>query len=156
MSTEPTGEDTWAALRFLMGEWVAEGDPSQGKGGFSLTPDLQGKILVRKNHAEYEATAERPAIVHDDLMIIYPEATGSHLRASYFDNEGHVIHYAVLPLEDGKAVEFLSDASPVHPSYRLTYVEQRVGRVLLRFEIAPPGVPPTFSTYIESTVRRES
>ena len=30
---------------------------------------------------------------HSDLLYIYPE--GSGFKAIYFDNEGHVIHYAI-------------------------------------------------------------
>ena len=71
-STEPAaGDDPWACYRFLIGEWAGEGSgqPGQGKGAFSLAPDLQGKILLRKNHAEYPASGDRPAAAHDGVEL---------------------------------------------------------------------------------------
>src|SRR5712692_4440664 len=65
--------DDWGPLQFLVGQWTGEGggEPGQGSGSFSFTPDLQGKILVRKNVAEYPPSKEKPAYRHDDLMVIY-------------------------------------------------------------------------------------
>src|SRR5205823_11916691 len=52
----------WAAYRFLLGEWIGEGKggPGQGKGAFSFTTELQGKVLVRRNRADYPAAGGRP------------------------------------------------------------------------------------------------
>src|SRR5260370_40721078 len=61
-------DDPWDPFRFLIGDWVGEGKEGQGSGYFSLTPDLQGKVLVRKNHAELPAANGRPAAVHANLM----------------------------------------------------------------------------------------
>src|SRR6266849_4941025 len=114
LAQQPKERDPWSSLRFLIGEWVGEGGggPGQGTGVFSFQPDLDGKILVRKNHSEYPATKDRPAFSHDDLMIVYPETAGAPLRAVYFDTEGHVIQYAIGGSADGSSVRFLSDASP--------------------------------------------
>jgi hypothetical protein len=51
-------------LRFLIGEWegAGGGGPGLGKGTFSFALDLQDKVIVRRNHAEYPATAGRPAV----------------------------------------------------------------------------------------------
>jgi len=59
-------------LRFLIGEWegVGGGGPGEGKGVFSFAFDLQNKAIVRKNYAEYPATASRPAVRHEDLIVI--------------------------------------------------------------------------------------
>jgi len=75
----------WAPLAFLLGVWLGEGggDPGQGTGWFSFLPDLQGKILVRKNHADYPASADWPAFAHDDLLIVYKDVLGGALRAIY-------------------------------------------------------------------------
>jgi hypothetical protein len=150
---QPAKQDQrWAPLGFLIGEWTGEGGggPGQGSGGFSFLPDQDGKILIRKNLANYPATKDKPAYSHTDLMIIYYDAA---LRAIYFDDEGHTIHYTVEPSADGNSVQFLSDASASQPRYRLTYRKTGNDRVAIRFEIAPPG--KEFATYIEATARRK-
>jgi hypothetical protein len=146
----------WAPFSFLLGEWIGEGGggPGQGSGSFSFTVDLQEKILVRKNRAEYPATKERPAYSHSDLMIIYPQPGGNRLRGMYFDNEGHVIDYAIEPSEDRNAVQFRSEASASSPGFRLTYKKTGAETLALTFEIAPPGKPNGFAPYIEATARR--
>jgi hypothetical protein len=144
----------WAPLAFLIGDWVGEGGggPGQGSGEFSFHLDLGGAILIRKNISHYPATKDKPAYAHTDLMIIYFEST---LRAIYFDDENHTIHYAVEPLADGKGVRFLSDAVATQPRYRLTYRKTGDDRVAIQFEIAPADHPEAFSSYIEATARRE-
>jgi hypothetical protein len=139
-------------LEFLVGDWVGEGSgqPGQGAGGTSVHWDLNHKILVRKNFADYPAANGRPAVSHQDLMTIYPEAGG--LRAIYFDNEGHVIHYAVTDSASG--TEFLSDLQPGAPRYRLTYKKSGSG-LKISFDIAPPGKADEFKTYTEGTLRRK-
>src|ERR1700757_5144742 len=109
---------SWEDWKFLLGEWTAgesSGAPGQAsKGGFTLAPDLGGQVLVRRNHAEYPASGGRPAIVHDDLMIIYhvPSGVGKFAtKAFYDDNEGHAIHYNVNFSPDKKKVIFLSEPS---------------------------------------------
>lgn len=153
-----TAQDLWADWRFLLGEWTAgesSGVPGQAsKGGFILAPDLGGKILLRKNHAEYPAANGRPAFSHDDLMIIYRE--GNAIRAFYDDNEGHAIHYGVTISADKKQIVFLSDQSAPGPQYRLTYEDLQAGAVKVIFEIAPPDKPGQFAKYVEATVRRKS
>ena len=147
---------TWAPLSFLLGEWIGEGGggPGQGSGGFSFTFDLQKTIVVRKNHAEYPATKERPAYSHSDLMIIYPQPGGDRLRGMYFDNEGHVIDYTVEASKDRNEVQFRSEATPSSPGFRLTYKKTGADTLTLKFEIAPPGKPDAFSAYIEASARR--
>ena len=154
---QSTSEHAWTALHALLGRWVGEGEggPGEGTGWFSFTPDVQEQVLVRKNHADYPATADRPAFSHDDLMIIYRDSPAKELRAIYFDNEGHVIHYTVTVLEGGRTIQFLSAVSPSSPGYRLTYNLTSRNTLTLTFEIAPPGMPPTFSTYIEARAQRE-
>ncbi len=72
-----------------MGEWVGSGQPGQGGGTFSFKPDLDQKILVRKSHSEYPASANKPEIIHDDLMVVYLDNPENRNKAIYFDNEGH-------------------------------------------------------------------
>lgn len=147
-----SGMEGW---RFLMGEWVGEGggQPGQGSGWFSFLPDLQQKVLVRRNHSEFPAQGGRPAAVHDDLMVVWREGADA-TRAIYFDNEGHVIRYTVELAADARSAVFVSEPG-AGPRFRLTYRETEPGRVSLKFEIAPPDKPDAFSLYIESTARRK-
>jgi hypothetical protein len=146
----------WGPVEYLVGNWTGEGGggPGQGSGSFSFKPDLQGKILVRKNRAEYPATKERPAFLHDDLMVIYRDAPDAALRAIYFDSEGHTIRYEVQRPSDGSEVVFVSGAEQSAPRYRLTYTRVDQDRLKIKFEVAPPGKPEQFATYIEAGARR--
>jgi hypothetical protein len=150
-------DDPWSDFRFLIGEWAGEGDgaPGKGSGGFSLAPELGGKILVRKNRAEYPAAGGRPATMHEDLMVIHPSKDGHGARASYWDNEGHVIAYSVTPIEGGKGLTFLSDVGPGEPRFRLSYLKVDNDVVTIKFEIAPPGKADGFKTYLEAKARRK-
>src|SRR5260370_6189124 len=80
-------------LQFLVGNWTGEGggEPGQGSGSFTFAPDLQGKILVRKNVAEYPPSNGKPAYRHDDLMVVYHDYAARRLRAIYFDSEDHAL-----------------------------------------------------------------
>lgn len=128
----PANTDAWNALGSLVGTWSGEGtgDPGPGTGGFSFAWDLQEKILVRKSHADYPATKDRPAFSHQDLMIVYREPDSGLPKAVYFDNEGHVINYAVTASPDAKSIVFLS-------------------------ELAPPDKHDSFKTCIRAAARRQ-
>jgi hypothetical protein len=144
----------WSTLEFLIGRWTGEGttaDQGSGAGAFSFTPDLQGKVLLRRNFAEYPKKNDKPAYRHDDLMIIYHDGTAHDLRAIYFDNEEHMIHYAIKPA--GNSAVFLSEGPQDAPRFRLTYTSAGPDRLKLKFEIAPPG--KDFVTYIEATAHRD-
>ena len=145
-------------LNFLLGDWVAEGGggPGQGTGGFSFAPDLQGTIVIRKNYAEYPATKDKAAYRHDDLMVVYKDPSNKQLRATFFDNEGHVINYGVHSGADGNTIEFLSDLATSSPRYRLSYQKTGADTLKLRFEIAPAATPDLFKTYIEASARRKA
>lgn len=144
--------DPYGAVRFLMGDWVADGPAAAGSGHFEFTRDLQGNIIVRRNHSESPSAGDRQTANHDDLMVIYRESGGT--RAIYFDNEGHVIRYTV---EAGgpDAVTFLSEAAAGAPRYRLSYKKLPDGRLSGKFEVAPPGKPEEFKTYLEWTAKRK-
>ena len=145
--------DDWGPVSFLIGKWTGEGSgqPGDGTGSFTLLPDLQGKVLVRKSFAEYPAANGRPASRHDDLMIVYRAEGSGDLRATYYDSEGHVIAYMVKAVEGG--VAFVSDAAATQTRYRLTYYAAGKDRARLKFEIAPPG--KDFAQYIDAGIRRE-
>ena len=149
-------DDLWEPFRFLIGDWVGEGKEGQGSGYFSLTPDLQGKVLLRKNHAELPAANGRPAAVHEDLMVIYKSEDGKSHKAIYFDSEDHVINYTVTSSPDKQTLTFISAAAPHAPPFRLSYQKKAEDRVGIKFEIAPPGKPEEFNTYLEGKARKKS
>jgi hypothetical protein len=116
---------------------------------------LQRKILVRKSYADYPASKDRPAFRHDDLTIVYQQPGTDRLHAVYFDNEGHVIEYAVDVSGDRSTVQFLSELAPSSPRFRLIYRRTGDETVAIKFEISPPGKPDSFSTYLEARARRK-
>jgi hypothetical protein len=146
----------WGPVEYLVGDWTGEGGggPGQGSGSFSFKPDLQGKILLRKNRAEYPASKDRAAVVHEDLMVVYRDAPDAAPRAIYLDSEGHTIRYDVRAPADGGEVVFVSGPEPSAPRYRLTYIRVDQDRLKIRFEIAPPGHSEQFATYIEASAHR--
>jgi hypothetical protein len=154
-NAQQTAANTWAKWQFLIGEWDGQGTgkPGEGAGGFTLQPDLDAKVLVRKNHADYPAPDGRPAFSHNDLMVIYTEEKKPH--AIYFDNEGHVINYAVAFNDSTGAIVFISGSSAQGPHFKLTYTPVTTNKVSIKFEIAPAGKPDSFSTYIEASAVRK-
>lgn len=157
VGAQQTPPVAWEPLRFLVGQWTGEGtaDTKQaGAGSCSFEPDLQTKVLVRRNHAEYPASDGHSAITHDDIMIIYPDPFLHQLRAFYTDNEGHVIHYTVTAASDGKSVVFLGDPDLGHPRYRLTYAITQPGHMTISLEMASPAKPDQFQKIIEGRMKR--
>jgi hypothetical protein len=141
-------------LAFLLGEWAADGGgtPGAASGTARFAQALQGTVIVRTSYAEYSATAERPATRHDDLMVIFA-AAGGGAQADYYDNEGHVIHYAVdAPRPRG--ARFLSEPRPGAPRFRLTYTLDADGVLRGEFAIAAPGKPDEFAPYLTWTSHR--
>ena len=106
---------------------------------------------VRKNFAEFPATNGKPASRHDDLMVVYRDEASHGLRATYYDNEGHTIPYAVTASAGN--VVFLSDGPATAMRFRMTYSATAPGQVKIKFELAPPG--KDFSTYIEAAAHRD-
>ena len=144
----------WARWGFLLGEWkdAGSGDPGGGSGGSRFALELDGKILVRHNRADYPAKSGRPAVAHRDLLIVYPGTCDSLFRASYFDNEGHVIQYRVVVPATGGRLVFDSDGAEPGPRFRLTYETQADGGVAVAFFTAPPG--GELKRYVSGTLRR--
>jgi len=133
-------------LAFMVGDWRAVGDSTgAGAGGdSSIQPDLQGRILIRRDHVLTAAGA-----AFDIYMPIY--ADGDRVKAELIDTEGHTIHYAVTP-GPGPSAVFESPAAGAAPGFRLTYAVSGFGRLHIRFEIAPPG--GVYKTYTEGDVAR--
>ena len=140
-----------APLAFLLGEWDALPDGAGGSGSCTFALELQDRVIVRTNHAAAPAAGGRPASVHDDLMVIYEE--GNVLKADYYDSEAHQIRYVVSAPGPDRAV-FLADATAAAPGYRLTYWLEKPGIVRGQFEIAAPGKPGAFTTYLSWGMKR--
>jgi hypothetical protein len=153
---QPPPTNVWKDFDFLVGDWtwVGGGQPGQGKGVSTFRPELGGTVLVRKTHLDYPATKERGAFAHDDLIYVYHDPQDNSVRAIFFDGEGHVIRYAVTVASDGNSVEFLSDAAPGGTRCRMTYARTGADSVSEKFEIAPPGKPNDFASYVEFIAKR--
>lgn len=133
---------------FLLGEWTSSGtgQPGDSTGVAAFTRELQDRVIVRRSYAEYPGTPGKGKSRHDDYLILYASA-GAGVRADYWDNEGHVIRYAVLSPGPGRAV-FVSDASSGEPRFRLSYRLEATGVLGGEFAIAPPGAPDAFKAYL--------
>lgn len=142
----------WAKWDWLIGDWAGEGsgNPGQGSGIFSLKPDLDNTILIRKNHSEYPATKEQPKIIHDDIMIIYSGITGNESKAIYFDNEGHTINYSIKYTDS--SLVMTSDKIADLPVFRLTYYLIDKRTINVKFEMSKDG--EIFATYTEGKCRK--
>jgi hypothetical protein len=151
------GDDGWKDFRFLIGDWTGEGGggPGQGSGAFSFQLDVERKVLLRRNVADYPASPGRPAAHHEDLMLIYAEAAGQAPVAVYVDSEGHAIHYQTESSSNPPVVRFVSRANGGLPGYRLTY--RRTGEDTLagQFEVAPPDQPEAYKQYLTWTAKRK-
>ena len=139
-----------APLQFLVGDWEVFAKPGNPSGWFSIRPDVQGSILLRRNHSESPAANGRPAGSHDDLMVVFHDGSPAVVRAIYFDSEGHTIRYTA-DVSTARQVTFVSDASAPGPRYRLSYRSNPNGTLDGKFEVAPPGKPDAFTTYFAWT-----
>ena len=140
----------------LVGEWAGDGSgsPGSGTGTSSFQFDLQKQVLVRRSHSEYPALGGRPATVHDDLMVIYP-GTGEEARATYFDNEGHVIEYTATWSAGGDTLTFLSKPTSGTPQFRLIYKRLDAQTLSVAFEMAAPGQTGAFKPYVSGKLKRK-
>lgn len=144
----------WGKWNQLIGTWQGEGKGEPGKGGgtFSFAFDLDKKIIVRKSHSEYPATADKPKIVHDDLMIIYLDVAQNPTKAVYFDNEGHIINYKITYTDS--TIVLSSEKVGNAPIFRLTYEILDKKTINAKFEISPDG--EKFATYIEGKCKKQN
>ena len=110
-------------------------DPTSWK--ILLGRELNGHVLAR--HATNDPACKAPSnfdCAHSDLLYVFRDVPGSALKADYFDNEGHVIHYDVST-PTPTSVMFLSAASP-GPQFRLSY-ELTAGVMTGKFQMHMPG-----------------
>jgi hypothetical protein len=126
-------------LAFLEGTWGANTElGATSSGTYTFAKELAGHILARRS---VSANCNGPAgfnCDHKDLLFIYPD--GEALKAIYFDNEGHVIHYAVST-PSPTTVVFLSDR------FRLVY-ERKDAVMSGKFQMRMPG-QTEWKSYLE-------
>jgi hypothetical protein len=151
-------KDPWAPFRFLLGDWAGVGSGKPGEastGSTTFSLDLDGKVLVRNNRAEYAPKpGEKIGAVHKDLLIIYRQPGSGEFRAIYFDNEGHVIDYSVtLPAEQSSVV-FDSAALEKGPRFRLVYRLNKEGALSVEFLVGPPGGEP--KSYVTGLLKKKT
>ena len=106
--------------------------------------------MVRTNHADTPAANGRPAAKHDDLMVVYKD--GSTIKADYWDNEDHAIHYTVTAPDAHTAV-FLAPSTATSPGYKLTYSTTYGPVVTGKFELSAPNTS-TFATYLSWQMKK--
>jgi hypothetical protein len=126
-----------------MGSWQGSDPAQHSTGDFTLAPDLGGKVLVRRSRND------SPQGHHEDLMIVFAGPAG--LRASYYDNEGHVIQYSVTASPE--RIELLSDEAAGQPRFRLRYEPHGADELAIDFAIAMPGATD-FRHYVGGIVHR--
>jgi len=146
LAADPPLAAPLAPLAFMVGDWTSSGEgQGAGAGGVSgIHPELDGRILVRRDHVLVKAGG-----AFDIFMVVYPDRGG--LRAEFIDTEGHTIHYAATP-GPGPSVTFESPGAAQAPGFRLTYAAVSPDRLHIRFEIAPPG--GAYKPYSEGDVVR--
>jgi hypothetical protein len=141
--------DPWRGLRFLIGAWDAKTQGgsagASATGAYQFQLELKDHVLARHSSA---AGCKGPAdfnCEHGDLLYVYAEGPSQALKAIYFDNEGHAIHYDVETPQENTAV-FLSAAGP-GPQFRLIY--ELKGRTMSgKFQMRMPGAKD-FTSYLE-------
>lgn len=146
--------DPWTKWKYLMGEWVGEGNgqPGKGEGSFTFATDLDGKVLVRKNHTAFPQTDKSPATVHNDLLYVYQASGDGSMEAIYFDNEGNSIKYKISYTDN--SIVMISDKSSASPRFRLSYIKIDDRTVNIIFEMAMPDAPDSFRTYLEGRANK--
>ena len=144
----------WKKWQYMMGEWQGEGSgqPGEGAGMFTLKPKLDGNILERKGRTSITATDTHPALLHEDVMIIYKNGDGIPSKAVYFDNEKHVINYEIAYADD--KIVLTSEANPSMPRFRLIYEKLGDKGLNIRFEMAMPNAPNEFKMDLEGKNRK--
>ena len=131
--------DPLRPLAFLEGTWEAKGQGPQGavaSGTYTFVRELGGHVLARHSTTDGCKGPDGFNCQHGDLLYVYTEPPAGTLKAIFFDNEGHVIHYSVSTPDATTAV-FLSDAQ-AGPQFRLTY-QLKSGTMSGRFQMLMPG-----------------
>jgi hypothetical protein len=156
ISAQSQPGDPWQALRFLLGTWEAKTQGGSAgaaaAGTYTFRLELKDHVLARHSAS---AGCKGPAdfdCEHGDLLYLYQDTAGEPLKAIYFDNEGHVIHYDVTTPAPNTAL-LVSAAAPSGPQYRLIY-ELKGSIMSGKFQLRPPG-QSEFRSYLEWSGARQ-
>jgi hypothetical protein len=103
-------------------------------------------VLVRRSDSAACTGPAKFDCEHSDMLYVYQEAGNQPLKAIYFDNEGHVIHYAVSTPEATTAL-FVSEAAPSGPQFQLIY-QLKDGVMTGKFQMRMPG-QADWKSYLE-------
>ena len=148
-----SAQDAFSALQFLVGSWEAEPSPYVTTARTDFVLDLQGKALVRHNHAEYPATNTKQAYTHDDLLVVYRELKPVATKGLYLDSDGYYARYTITSGGLGQAT-FISDVIPGFPRYRTSYSLLPDGRLNTTIEVAPAGKAKAFGPFLQWVSKR--
>lgn len=150
-----SAQDAFSGLSFLVGNWEGEAKPGEATGHTEFTMDIQGKALVRRNHAEYPPAAGKPAYIHDDLLVTYREVKPVATKALYLDAAGYYARYTVTSSGPGQAT-FVSDPIAGFPRYRTSYSLLPDGRLSTTIEVSPAGKKVAWGPYLQWTSKKVS
>ncbi|MGA8493329.1 MAG: hypothetical protein WB711_23105 [Terriglobales bacterium] len=132
--------DPWKALRFLEGTWEAKAKGDAGiavNGTYSFKTELDDHVFARHSKKSDCKGPTEFDCEHADLLYVYQDAPSQPLKAIYFDNEGHVLHYDVSTPDSTTAL-FVTDSSQPGPQFRLVY--ELKGTVMSgKFQMRMPG-----------------
>jgi hypothetical protein len=142
--------DPWQPLRFLIGTWQARTQGgsagASSTGAYTFQLELRGHVIARHSSGSGCTGPADFNCEHSDLLYLYQDSAAQPVKAIYFDNEGHVIHYDVAAPTANTAV-LTSEASTSGPQYRLTY--ELKGPVMYgKFQLRMPG-QGDFKSYLE-------
>jgi hypothetical protein len=133
--------DPWKALSFLEGTWEARTQSGPGGarviGTYTFELEFKRHVLARHTASVACKGPQDFDCEHGDLLYVYQEADSQSLKAIYFDNEGHVIHYTVSTPQSAKAI-FVSDISSSGPQFQLVY-ELKNAVMSGKFQMRMPG-----------------
>jgi hypothetical protein len=137
-------------LSFLEGTWEAHTQSgsanAQANGTYTFKLELKRHVLARYSVPVGCKGPKAFDCEHGDLLYVYQEAGGQPLKAIYFDNEGHVIHYAVSTPESNTAI-FVSEASGSGPQFQLVY-QLKEAVMSGKFQMRMPG-QAEWKSYLE-------
>lgn len=88
------------------------------------------------------------------MLVIYQQPGEPQMRAIYFDNEGHIIHYTLSIPAKQPGVVFESEASQTSPRARLVYEMTEDDTLVTEFSVATPG--GELLSHVKGAVVRDS